>query len=95
MEETTKAKYPAQLSLAKIIEYGIGKVGKSTPHQEEVEDWTYDMNNHDEKGWYFVDNDGTLHFTKGYQGRMIFYHLKEFVKAYIEQWIIDYMNEKI
>lgn len=96
MKPTTKINYPAQLSLAKIVEYGIGYTGlKNTKHQEEVEDWTYDMNNHGYKGWYYTDVDGSRHWTNGYEGRMIFYHLKEFVKLNAEKWIIDYMNKEL
>ncbi len=95
MSETTKARYPAQLSLAKIVEYGIGYTGGAFTPQDEVEDWQYDVNGHGVKGWYYKGNDGEIHWTNGFAGRMIFYKLKEFVKAYIEKWIIDYMNEKI
>lgn len=95
MRETTKARYPAQLSLAKIVEYGIGYTGGAFTPQEDVEDWAYDVQGHGAKGWYYKDDSGVIHWTNGFAGRLIFAKLKEFVKAYIEKWIIDYMNEKL
>lgn len=96
MSETTKERYPAQLSLAKIVEYGIGYTGGAfTEHQEEVEDWEYDVNNHGYKGWYYRDNGGTLHWTNGFAGRMIFFKLKEYIKVNINKWIIDYINKEL
>lgn len=96
MKPTTKMNYPAQLSLAKIVEYGIGYTGGlTTPHQEEVEDWAYDVNNHGFSGWYYMDYDGTYHWTNGYQGRLIFFHLKEFVEKSVGTWIEDYIEKNI
>lgn len=95
MRETTKQRYPAQLSLAKIVEYGIGYTGGAFTPQDDVEDWEYDVNGHGVKGWYYRDDSGNLHWTNGFAGRLIFSKLKLFVEAYIENWIIDYMNEKL
>jgi len=95
MKETTKAKYPAQLSLAKIVEYGIGYTGGAFTPQEDVEDWEYDVNGHGVQGWYYRDESGNLHWTNGFAGRLIFSKLKKFVEAYIGNWITDYLNEKL
>lgn len=97
MSEKNKTNYPAQLSLAKIVEYGIGYTGLHfTEHQEELTpDWQYDMNNHDYTGWYYKDSSGLKHWTNGFAGRMIFFKLKEYVKVNIEKWIIDYLNKEL
>lgn len=96
MKETTKANYPAQLSLAKIVEYGIGYTGAvTTPYQNQMEDWDYDVNNHGYKGWYYINDDGEKVWTNGYQGRLIFFHLKEFVQKSIGTWITEYIEEKL
>ncbi len=95
MKETTKANYPAQLSLAKIVEYGIGYTGALTPHQEENDDWEYDINNHGYKGWYYINDNGETIWTNGYQGRLIFFHLKEFVEKSVGTWIEDYIEKNI
>lgn len=95
MKETTKARYPAQLSLAKIVEYGIGYMGATTEPQQEVEDWEYDVQGHGVGGWFYRDDGGTIHWTNGFQGRMIFYQLKLFVKSHIAVWCDEYIKEKL
>ena len=96
MSQTTKDRYPAQLSLAKIVEYGIGYTGANfTDATGEVEDWEYDKNHHGYKGWYYKDENDVIHWTNGFAGRMIFFKLKEYVKVNIEKWIIDYLNKEL
>ena len=93
MKETTKEKYPAKLSLAKIVEYDIGYVGKQTPNVMELENWEYDIEGHGTKGWYYRDDNGGYHWTKGFQGRLIFYKLKEYIEQNISQWIYEYIDK--
>ena len=92
MSEETKANYPGMtLSLAKLVEYGMGYTGlTSTPNQEEVEDWEYDVNNHGYTGWYYYDNDGERYWTNGFAGRMVFYQLKQHTEQKIFDWIAEY-----
>lgn len=94
-DETSKMNYPAKLSLAKIVEYGIGYTGASFTPQDEVEDWTYDVKGHGYKGWYYKGPDGKPRWTNGFVGRLVFYKLSLFVKAYISNWINEYLNEKL
>ena len=94
MKETTKANYPAQLSLAKIVEYGIGYTGMRTD-QTEVEDWEYDVNNHGYRGWYYEDSNGQIHWTNGFEGRLIFLNLKKAILNNIENWINEYIEMKL
>ena len=94
MQETTKQNYPAQLSLAKIVEYGIGYTGgANTQHQGTIEDWQYDVNNHGFSGWYYTNDNGEVVWTNGYEGRLIFYKLKEHIKDNIYDWIEDYLEK--
>ena len=94
MEETTKANYPAKLSLAKIVEYGIGYTGQlRTPNVIELEDWEYDVNNHGYKGWYYKDSNGNKCWTNGFQGRLIFYKLKEYIEQNIAEWVYEYIDK--
>lgn len=95
MKPTTKKNYPAKLSLAKIVEYGIGYTGGMSTLESEVEDWEYDVNSHGYKGWYYIDESGAVHWTNGYQGRFIFYKLKQFVEAYIQNWINEYLDNNL
>ena len=92
MSETTKAKYPAQLSLAKIIEFGIGYSGSQSILTSEAEDWEYDVNNHGVEGWYYKDDAGNIHWTNGFEGRFIFFKLAENIKQYIGDWIAEYIE---
>lgn len=92
MSDEKKANYPnLTISLAKIVEYGIGYTGLNfTPHKEEVEDWEYDVNNYGERGWYYRDDDNVVHWTNGFEGRMIFYQLKKKVEEKMLDWIAEY-----
>lgn len=92
MKPTTKARYPAQLSLAKIIEYGIGYSGSQSQYSNQVEDWEYDVRNHGSNGWYYKDDSGNIVWTDGFQGRFIFYKLTETVKEYVGQWLEEYIE---
>lgn len=95
MKPTTKARYPAQLSLAKIIEYGIGYSGSQSPYSNQVEDWEYDVRNHGSNGWFYKDDSGNIVWTDGFKGRFIFYKLAENVKENVGQWLEEYIEKYI
>lgn len=92
MSEVTKANYPAQLSLAKIVEYGIGYTGSINANGDE-DDWAYDINNHGSKGWYYKDNNGEVHWTNGFAGRYVFLELKNYTIENIDKWVNEYINK--
>jgi len=94
MTPEKRKNYPLQLSLAKIVEYGIGIVGAQTA-VDTPEDWQYDVNDHGEEGWYYFDNAGNRWFTKGFEGRLIFLRLKYQIEDNIKDWIIKYMKDNI
>ena len=95
MKETTKAKYPAQLSLAKIVEYGIGYTGSINTDKSEVENWEYDVNNHGYRGWYYIDDNGQTVWTNGFDGRLIFYNLKLAIEKNVKKWVKEYIEMKL
>ena len=95
LSEATRANYPMGLSLAKVVEYGTGIVGANSEASKYANDWQYDVNNHGEKGWYYSDANGKLHFTKGIQGRLIFYETKRRVEENINQWVTEYYKSKL
>lgn len=98
MKETTKANYPAQLSLAKIVEYGIGYTGNLRTDKTEVEDWEYDVHKpepHGYKGWYYIDDNGQTVWTNGFEGRLIYFKLKKKIKQNIYKWIKEYVELKL
>ena len=94
--ETTKQNYPAQISLAKMVEYGTGYIGATTtPHQEEVQNWEYDVGGHGMLGWFYKGEDGRPVWTSGYEGKMIFYRTKEYIQKHISEWIVEYLDKKL
>lgn len=95
VSEETRANYPNGLSLAKIVEYGTGIVGASSEASKFAKDWQYDVNNHGNKGWFYEDSTGTLHWSKGIQGRLIFYETKRRIEENVEKWITDYCESKL
>lgn len=91
------SKYPnAQISLAKIVEYGIGATGKNTDRSHDNDkSWEYDINNHGEQGWTYYGDDGQLHHTSGFEGKLIFYKLKQSVEKKAKQWITEYLGKQL
>ena len=98
MKETTKAKYPSKLSLAQIIEYGIGYKALESdvpdyPKEMLPSTWKLDVNNHGIEGWYYYDDDGTLIWTNGFAGKFIFLKLMVNVKTNISLWLDEYIEK--
>ena len=63
-------------------EYGTGVVGSQNPHPN-ANGWTYDMNQHGERGWYYPKGDGTYGWTKGLPSKHMFYDAFEDIKDLI------------
>lgn len=61
---------------AVYVEFGTGVVGKGSPHPIASEkNWKYDVNEHGEMGWVFLDErDGTYHWTQGFASRPFMYN---------------------
>lgn len=93
LSDKTRANYSSGLSLAKIVEYGTGIVGANSEASSIAKDWQYDMNNHGNDGWFYEDNSGQLHFTRGIEGRLIFYKTKEEIEKNLDKWVSDYINK--
>lgn len=87
--------YPPRLSLAKIVEYGVGYTGGLRTDKSGVKDWEYDVNNHGYKGWYYHDSAGNVHWTNGYEGRLIFYRLKKIAKEKAPKWVEEFFEKNI
>jgi hypothetical protein len=95
LSEETRAKYPSGLSLAKVVEYGTGIVGANSEASKVAKDWQYDVNNHGNKGWFYVDSSGSLRWSKGIHGRLIFYETKRRIEEKINQWVNEYFQKKL
>lgn len=94
LKPSTRIRYPLQLSLASIIEYGIGYTGAKHSIGE-AEGWEYDVRNHGQRGWYYIDSLGNVHWTNGLAGRYIFLKLRWWVEQNIKGIISDYINDKL
>ncbi len=55
-----------------FVEYGTGVVGAGT--HPESGDYQYDENGHGDSGWFFFDNEGTLHWTRGMEAHAYLYN---------------------
>lgn len=56
---------------AAFVEFGTGIKGQNSPHPIAAEHgWSYDVNDHGEEGWWYMnDTDGKMHWTKGMESR--------------------------
>lgn len=95
MKPETKARYATGLSLAKIVEFGVGAKGTSD------EDWEVNINKDEhirkygKDGWYYVDNNGEIHWTTGIEGKFIFLTLSQKIKENISDWINEYIENNL
>ena len=75
------------------MEYGTGVRGKNSPHPKPPEGWIYDVNEHGEEGWWYMGDDGELHWTRGMPSRPFMYdtakELRENTKEIIKGVLKD------
>lgn len=94
LSEKTRANYPDGFSIAKAVEYGTGIVGRDSIGSSQATDWAYDVNNHGEKGWFYEKN-GKIYWTKGMEGKLIYYKTKQEIEKNIATWIGEYIDKNI
>lgn len=94
LSEKTKQNYSKGLSLAKIVEYGTGVLGSRSEASQYADNWEYDVNGHGDKGWFYQDMSGKLHFTRGIEGRLIFYKTKQEIEKNFGKWVTEYIKGK-
>jgi hypothetical protein len=98
ISEEKRANYPLKLSLASIVEFGIGYTGSNSEAAQKLDmfennDWQYDVNNHGAEGWYYKDPDSDRYFwTNGFEGRQVFIGLIEWIENNISQVIDKYID---
>lgn len=56
-----------------FCEFGTGIVGAMNPHPDIIPGWEYDVNEHGESGWWYYDDKGKRHWTKGMPSRPYMY----------------------
>lgn len=88
------ANYPLKLSLAKIVEYGIGNYGFTTP-LEIAPNWQYDMNDYGNAGWSYIDLNGNSHHTSGFEGRLVFYKTLKWLEEGARPIVYDYLVKNL
>jgi hypothetical protein len=77
---------------AVYVEFGTGIVGARSPHPDPQE-WQYDVNAHGESGWwYYNNNDGKTHWTKGMQGRPFMYNTAKELESQCEKIVKELFN---
>ena len=88
--------YPNGFSIAKAVEYGTGIVGSTSEANgiAENDGWQYDVNGHGEQGWFYKKN-GNLYWSKGFEGRLIYYKTAKEIVDNLPKWINNYLNENI
>lgn len=84
---------PYSISLAKIVEYGVGYTG-SIYSNPEAPNWEYDVNNHGSKGWYYIDSAGNKKWTNGFGGKYIYLTLAKKIEEKASDWINEYIEKK-
>lgn len=72
------------------VEYGTGVVGNGT--HPDSEGYVYDVNMHGDNGWWFFDDKGNMHWTKGMEAHRFLYNAindyvdGEYKKIFDEVW---------
>lgn len=96
LSSETLANYPNGFSIAKAVEYGTGVVGSTGVAKDLAmkDGWEYDINEHGNKGWYYKKN-GNIYWTKGFEGRLIYYRTAKEIEKESYHWIMQYIGKKI
>lgn len=95
-EEYRDTHYPSELSLAELVEYGAGLVGADSSLGT-GDEWEYTVNNgrNYSEGWYYKSDNGTPELTQGSEGKYIYYYLTKVIEDNIEDWINEFLSEKM
>jgi len=79
---------------ALYVEFGTGVVGLDNPHPNLTmfgENWVYNHKGKGHAGWYYFDEDGTRHWTKGMPSRPFMYK----TQVYINSQMLRVINHEI
>lgn len=68
-----------------FCEFGTGVVGKGDPHPEPAPGWQYDVNEHGEEGWWYYDDNGAKHWTKGMPSRPYMFDTAQMMRDRVPQ----------
>lgn len=79
-------------SIAEAVEYGIGIKGLGTGITASGNGYQYDINSHGDTGWVYKDKDGKTVWTKGYEGRNVYYYTYLEIMSKMESWIDEFIE---
>lgn len=82
-EKSNTGRIKVGADYAIFVEYGTGIVGANNPHPEPAPGWTYDVNEHGEKGWtYWDEKQQRYRWTKGQPASAFVYRTAEYMKSH-------------
>lgn len=89
----TLANYPNGFSIAKAVEFGTGVIGSTSEASGYAAEngWEYDINQHENRGWFYKKN-GNIYWTKGFEGRLIYYKTAKKISENGGKWIVEYLE---
>ena len=94
-EEYRNTHYPADFSLAELVEYGAGLVGANSSLGT-GDEWDYTINAGRDysAGWHYKSDNDIPELTQGSEGKYIYYFLAKAIEENIENWVDEFLEEK-
>lgn len=89
VSEKTRERYKDGISIAYIIEYGVGIIGS------EDDDWATNVpspSKHADGSWSFRKNDNLYLNVDGFNGKFIYQRLLDIVEDKFEDWVYEYID---
>lgn len=95
-EEYRDTHYSSELSLAELVEYGVGLVGANSSLGT-GDEWEYMQNKarNYNKGWRYKGNMGYPEHTMGTEGKYIYYNLANAIEKNIDNWVEEFLDNKL
>lgn len=95
-EEYRDTHYPAEFSLAELVEYGAGLVGAESSLNT-GDEWEYTVNSGRDYslGWKYKSDNDLPAETQGSEGKYIYYYLAQAIEDNIEYWVDEFLDRKI
>lgn len=75
-----------------FCEFGTGVVGQGSPHPDPIDGWEYGVNEHGEEGWWYYDDNGTRHWTKGMPSRPYMYDTARMLRDMVPKMAKEVMK---
>lgn len=95
--EKGSSTYPnLEFDLADAIEYGTGPVGEASAGNKNTGDWVYEQRERKGDGaWAYRDSSGKIQWTRGMEGRFIYYTLRRTIVRNAKNWINEYIDNNL